>query len=180
MRDNKLKNRNKKQFSLNKDDTIKFLLLALFTFFLNLAISWNNNFSTQTIAGATLIIGLLLVILYKDFVRYNPGIDKDYKLLILTGTLLSGNLLIGRGFQGIGIGLFTTAYKALIMDLAPPEKRGEALGLGNLSFGLAIIAGPPLGEYAYHLGGYSRYSVSVHRGRSARRRICYADRDPYW
>jgi MFS family permease len=63
-------------------------------------------------------------------------------------------LLIGRGFQGIGIGLFTTAYKALIMDLAPPEKRGEALGLGNLSFGLAIIAGPPLGEFAYHLGGY--------------------------
>jgi MFS family permease len=63
-------------------------------------------------------------------------------------------LLIGRAFQGISIGLFTTAYKALIMDLAPPEKRGEALGLGNLSFGMAIIAGPPLGEFAYHLGGY--------------------------
>jgi MFS family permease len=50
--------------------------------------------------------------------------------------------------------LFTTAYKALIMDLAPPEKRGEAIGMGNLSFGLALIAGPPLGELAFNLGGY--------------------------
>jgi MFS family permease len=63
-------------------------------------------------------------------------------------------LLIGRAFQGIGIGLFTTAYKALIMDLAPPDRRSEALGLGNLSFGFALIAGPPLGELAYRLGGY--------------------------
>jgi MFS family permease len=63
-------------------------------------------------------------------------------------------LLIGRAFQGIGIALFTTAYKALIMDLAPPDRRGEALGLGNLSFGFALIVGPPLGELATHLGGY--------------------------
>jgi MFS family permease len=63
-------------------------------------------------------------------------------------------LIAGRVFQGIGIGLFTTAYKALIMDLAPPDKRGEALGLGNMSFGFALIAGPPLGEFAYHLAGY--------------------------
>jgi len=63
-------------------------------------------------------------------------------------------LLIGRAFQGVGLALFTTAYKALIMDLAPPDRRGEALGLGNLSFGFALIAGPPLGELAARLGGY--------------------------
>ena len=98
MKDSKLKKQKKQQFSLNKDDTIKFLLLIIFTFFLNFSIAWNNNFSFETMAGASLIIGLLLVILYKDFVRYNPGINKDYKQLILVGTLLSGNLLIGRSF----------------------------------------------------------------------------------
>ncbi|MEN8263057.1 MAG: HDIG domain-containing metalloprotein [Nitrospirota bacterium] len=98
MKDSKLKKQKKQQFSLNRDDTIKFILLAIFTFLLNFSIAWNNNFSFETIAGASLIIGLLLVILYKDFVRYNPGINKDYKQLILVGTLLSGNLLIGRSF----------------------------------------------------------------------------------
>jgi putative nucleotidyltransferase with HDIG domain len=98
VKDYKQKNKKKLQLSINKDDIVKLILLALFTFILNFSISWNNAFSLETIAGSSLIIALLLIILYKDFVRYNPGINKNYKLMVLVGTLLSGNLLIGRSF----------------------------------------------------------------------------------
>ena len=54
--------------------------------------------------------------------------------------------LVGRLLTGVSIGLFTTANKALIADLAPPSRRGEALGMSNAAFSIAMIASPLLGE----------------------------------
>ncbi len=54
--------------------------------------------------------------------------------------------LVGRLLSGVSIGLFTTANKALIADLAPPSRRGEALGMSNAAFSIAMIASPLLGE----------------------------------
>ena len=41
-----------------------------------------------------LLDALLLVIMYKDFIRYKPEISKEFKMLFLIGILLAGNLII--------------------------------------------------------------------------------------
>jgi hypothetical protein len=141
MKNSKLKNKKKQQFSLNKDDTIKFILLIIFTFFLNFSIAWNNNFSFERIAGASLIIGLLLVILYKDFVRYNPGINKDYKQLVLVGTLLSGNLLIGRSFYYVleGFTEWLGTIDPALLVYAVPLVTGSMLAALLIDIHTAIV-----------------------------------------
>lgn len=55
--------------------------------------------------------------------------------------------LVARLLSGISLALFTTTGKALVADLSPPTRRGEALGLSNAAFSLAIIASPLLGEW---------------------------------
>ncbi len=65
-------------------------------------------------------------------------------LYSVTHTLLP--FLVGRLLSGMSIGLFTTANKALVADLAPPSRRGEALGMSNAAFSIAMIASPLLGE----------------------------------
>lgn len=74
--------------------------------------------------------------------------------LILWGVPNSTGLLVGRAVQGIGIGTFTTVYRALIMDLAPEARRGQAVGLSNLTFPLGVIIGAPLGEWIKSQCGY--------------------------
>ncbi len=95
------------------------------------------------------------------------------KIIMLAGALVVGlgfvvvllvpsflGLLIGRGLHGVGIGLYTTAYRALAVDISPPERRGEALGLSNLTFGLALVVAPPLGEWIERLTGYTGFFLS--------------------
>ncbi len=67
-----------------------------------------------------------------------------------------GYLLAARMFHGIGIAAFTTAYYALIADLTPASRWGEALGLGGaapvVSTILASPAGTSLtGRMSFHL-----------------------------
>ncbi len=55
-------------------------------------------------------------------------------------------LLLARAFQGVGIAAFTTAYQALIVDLSPPERRGQSLGLSANSMAIAMLLGPLAGD----------------------------------
>ncbi len=73
-------------------------------------------------------------------------------LLYLTHDLLG--LLIARAFHGISIGAFNPAYKALTIDLSPKEQRGEAIGLGSLTFPIGMILASPLGEWLGQAYGY--------------------------
>ena len=54
--------------------------------------------------------------------------------------------LVGRVMSGVSLGLFTTTNKALAADLAPPSRRGEAMGLNNAAFSLAAVLSPVLSE----------------------------------
>jgi len=54
--------------------------------------------------------------------------------------------LLARIGTGAALGVFTTASKALSADLAPPSRRGEALGLNNATFSVAGIFSPLVGE----------------------------------
>ncbi len=54
-------------------------------------------------------------------------------------------LLLVRMLHGAGMGLFPTAGVAVAVDLAPPERRGEALGLFGMAGTLALAVGPLAG-----------------------------------
>ncbi len=62
-------------------------------------------------------------------------------------------LLFVRGLQGIGWGLATTAIASLVADLAPAERRGEAIGVWGLAPTVAMALGPAAGGALSRLGG---------------------------
>lgn len=70
-------------------------------------------------------------------------------------TVTSLPLLIAiRAFHGISIAAFTTAFSALVVDLAPPKQRGEIIGLMSLTNPLGVAIGPAIGGYLQVFGKY--------------------------
>jgi predicted MFS family arabinose efflux permease len=68
--------------------------------------------------------------------------------------------------HGAGIAAFTTAYTALAADLAPPARRGEAIGLSGATNNLGLLFAPALGAssvtaqgYAFHFWASAAVSV---------------------
>src|SRR3989338_606208 len=51
-------------------------------------------------------------------------------------------LLLLRVFHGFGWGAATTAASTLIADIAPPSRRGEAMGIFGISANAAMAVGP--------------------------------------
>ena len=105
MRNNKTKK--SKDLIVDRASLLKVSLLVFFSAVLSATIMWGDKAYPETIISAFLLTGLLLVILYKDLMRYKPAIEKNYALLLLIGILLTGNFMIGRGFYYILEG-FTT------------------------------------------------------------------------
>jgi MFS family permease len=60
-----------------------------------------------------------------------------------------------RLLRGLGIAAFTTAYTALIADLAPPARRGEAVGLSGVTNNLGMLFAPALGALVLARWGYT-------------------------
>ncbi len=98
MGDNKTK---KKKEYLKKTTLIKSALLVFFAAILNFSLVFRRSTSVESVIGTFFIVTLLLLILYRDFIRYKPSIYKDYKMLLLIGVLLSVNFLIGRGIYDV-------------------------------------------------------------------------------
>ena len=59
-----------------------------------------------------------------------------------------------RLLQGVGEAAFFVAGFALLADLAPPERMGEALSYNSLGLYLGLAFGPPLGELLLESGGF--------------------------
>lgn len=66
-----------------------------------------------------------------------------------------GQLLGVRVLHGVGWGLTTTAIGALVADLAPASRRGEAIGSWGLAPTAAMGIGPLLGETIAAWGGFA-------------------------
>jgi MFS family permease len=64
-------------------------------------------------------------------------------------------LMVVRAFHGISIAALTTAYSALVVDLAPPERRGETIGFMSLANPIGVALGPAIGGYLQVLGMFS-------------------------
>ena len=62
-----------------------------------------------------------------------------------------------RVLHGVGIAAFTTAYTTLVGDLAPPERRGEAIGLSGITNNLGMRFAPALGAYVVESWGYATH-----------------------
>lgn len=63
-------------------------------------------------------------------------------------------LAVIRGLHGISIAAFATGYLALVVDLSPPQNRGEIIGYMSLVNPLGLAIGPALGGALYGIGGY--------------------------
>lgn len=55
-------------------------------------------------------------------------------------------LVVARLFLGAGEGAVYTAGSAWVVDLAPPERRGQLIGLYGLAIWGGLAVGPPVGE----------------------------------
>lgn len=81
-------------------------------------------------------------------------------LLFLAASLLYvwsravGTLLLVRLVHGTGMGLFPTSATAVVADIAPPERRGEAMGFYGAASNLALASGPLLGIWVAERHGF--------------------------
>jgi MFS family permease len=64
-------------------------------------------------------------------------------------------LMVIRAFHGISIAAFTTAYSALVVDISPPENRGELIGYMSLVNPIGMALGPAMGGYLQTWLGFS-------------------------
>jgi MFS family permease len=60
-----------------------------------------------------------------------------------------------RLLRGLSLAAFTTAYTALVADLAPADRRGEAVGLAGVTNNLGMLFAPALGAATQVLWGYT-------------------------
>ncbi len=64
-------------------------------------------------------------------------------------------LIVIRAFHGISIAAFSTAFLALVADMAPLENRGELIGYMSLVNPIGLAIGPAFGGYLMETFGYT-------------------------
>lgn len=85
--------------------------------------------------------------------------QKGRKIVVLIGTFVVAiapfgylliktveGLILIRAFHGISIAAFTIGYSALIVDLSPPERRGELVGYMSLALPIGMTLAPAIGS----------------------------------
>ncbi len=69
--------------------------------------------------------------------------------------------VIARSLLGIAEAFFLVAMIAAVSDLAPSDRRGEALNIGSLALYLGLAFGPVIGETILGWGGYTAVWVAA-------------------
>lgn len=64
-------------------------------------------------------------------------------------------LILIRAFHGISIAAFALAYSALIIDLSPPQHRGELIGYMSLVNPIGLALGPAVGGFLQEWYGFA-------------------------
>jgi MFS family permease len=74
--------------------------------------------------------------------------------LLYAGSHSLGALMAVRALHGVGMGLYPTGGTAMAADMAPPARRGFALGLVGTAANVALAVGPLLGIWLVAARGY--------------------------
>lgn len=116
----------------------------------------------EKIGGTESEIGLVLGVFTISAVLLRPFIGKEVdrrgrKIILISGIVVFfismllydytknvTSLLLLRVLHGIGWGAATTAATTLIADIAPPKRRGEAMGVFGMASNVAMAIGPAL------------------------------------
>ena len=114
------------------------------------------------LGGSESEIGLIIGVFTISAVVLRPFIGRELdsrgrKKILLAGSLVFllsmllynyttsvTSLLLLRVFHGLGWGAATTAGSTLIADIAPPSRRGEAMGIFGMASNVAMAFGPAL------------------------------------
>lgn len=127
----------------------------------------DRSIGTWMITLYTLVYAISMPIVSKMADRY--GYKNTYIFGIATfglGSLLCGLanfygnfsfFLIARGIQAIGAGGIMPIANAVIGNSFPPEKRGTALGIVGMIYGVGNILGPTLGSSIIDLAGANNW-----------------------
>lgn len=116
----------------------------------------------EKIGGTESEIGLIIGVFTISAVALRPFIGQEVdrrgrKIILISGMLVFlismllydytksvTSLLLLRVLHGIGWGAATTAATTLIADIAPPGRRGEAMGVFGMASNVAMAIGPAL------------------------------------
>ena len=69
-------------------------------------------------------------------------------------------MAIFRFIHGLAWGVTSTAGATIAVDILPPQKRGEGLGIYGLSMPIAMAVGPLLGFYILHVSNFNILFIS--------------------
>lgn len=127
----------------------------------------------ERIGGTESEIGLVIGVFTISAVALRPFIGQQVdrrgrKIILIFGILVFlismllydhtksvTSLLLLRVIHGIGWGAATTAATTLIADIAPPARRGEAMGVFGMSSNVAMAIGPALSIILLHAYNFS-------------------------
>ena len=127
----------------------------------------------RDVGGTHYQIGVVMGAFAVGLLLFRPGlgrlVDRKGRHLVLLlglaavaiaplGYLMTKSilLLIGiRVFHGLSIAAFTTAYSTLVVDLSPPQNRGEVIGYMSLVNPIGVALGPAIGGFVQAWAGYT-------------------------
>ena len=89
----------------------------------------------------------------KPALLIGAGIFASAPLMYLAARSLWAILGV-RVFHGLGMAFFITAYLALVTDMAPQSRRGEAIGLAGMASSLALLSAPATGMHLLQETGF--------------------------
>lgn len=116
------------------------IVIGSFAIGLLMARSWLAQLSDRQGRKSVLIIGMLAV------------------ALAPLGYLLTDAipwLIAIRIFHGLSIAAYALGYTTLVVDISPPQSRGELIGYMSLANPIGMALGPALGGFLYEGFGYN-------------------------
>ncbi len=126
-----------------------------------------------------LVMGSFAIGLLLARTRFGRLADRrGRKLVLMIGTTVAMTAPIGylfttsipvlmglRIFHGLSIAAFTTAYAAFVVDVSPPEHRGQVIGYMTLTQPVGVALGPALGSYVQsELGHAPTFAIAASFG----------------
>jgi putative nucleotidyltransferase with HDIG domain len=103
MKEGRQKPQKKIKIDLKKLNSKPYSLLLVFGFLS--AVLVQKKFGVEEFLGSFLIASVLLLVFYKDVMRYKPHYAEKYRMLLLLGFMVVGTLSIGRLTEYILIGM---------------------------------------------------------------------------